>query len=359
MSNTAKDILIPSKPGVLRIASLYVGQGDCTLLVVPNGINYDFVLVDTNKDEGARGIDIERLLDDLIDDSLDYFINTHPHSDHLKGIQAIHESVSISEVWHSGHIPGKGDRASYDEMQSVIKDIGTDNEYFLYGSNQENKIRIDKNSDGIIRKIGDADYIVISPAEYVADDIDDESADARRDRIHERCGVIKFSYGTPVPSHFLITGDSDKKAWQDHITEYHKDKLSSEVLRSSHHGSRTFFKKDKDDTDVYEDHIENISPTWVIVSAPKQNESKHDHPHDDAMALYKKHLADKDNLLHLGKNRECVIVDINSDGSCDLRTDKELVKQYGFGEKSSGSSSSGPFIGASTTRLDRKPSGSN
>ncbi len=359
MSNTAKDILIPSKPGVLRITSLYVGQGDCTLLVVPNGSQYDYVLVDTNNDESAGGIDVEKLLKDLLEDNLGYFINTHPHSDHLKGIKVIHDSTPISEIWHSGHVPGKDDRDAYDDMQTVIKDIGADNEYFLYGSNDENKIRSDKDSDGIIRKIGDIDYIVISPAEYVADDVDGENAKARRARIHERCGVIKFSYGSPVPSHFLITGDSDKKAWEEHITEYHKDKLPSEVLRSSHHGSRTFFKKDKDDAEIYEDHIENISPTWVIVSAPKQSESTHDHPHDDAMKLYKKHLVDQDNLLHLGKNRESVIVDIYSDGGCDVRTDKELVKEYGFGKKSSGSSNSGPFIGASTTRIDRKPSGNN
>lgn len=358
MSNTAKDILIPDKPGILRIASLYVGQGDSTLLIVPDGSDYKFVLIDTNKDDCPGSINIQELLSDLLDDGLDYFINTHPHCDHLEGIKEIHDSSPITEVWHSGHIPGENDKQAYDEMKTVIRDIGSQNEYVLYGSNSENKIREDKDSDGITRKIGDIDYIILSPASYVTDEVDREDADSRRKRIHERCGVIKFSYGSPFPIHFLIAGDSNKCAWKEHITEYHKEKLPSDILRSSHHGSRSFFKEGKNDTDIYEDHIKEISPSYVIVSAPSQTESRHNHPHDDAMQLYKKYIQDEDNLFHLGKNRESVIVDIFSDGTCDVRTDKALVNAYGSGKKSTSSSNSGSFIGASTTRIDRKPSGS-
>lgn len=358
MSNTAKDIITPVQAGVFRTIFLYVGQGDATLHVIPDGTSYRYVLVDTNKDEKAGGIDIAKMLNDLLDDGLDVFINTHPHKDHLNGISEIHKQTPIGEVWHSGHVPGKDDDTAYQEMRDVIKSIGGKNEYFLFGTNSPNKIRENKEQEeGIIKKLGDIDYIVLSPAQYVAEDVDDEDADGRRKKIHERCGVIKFYYGNPT-TNILITGDSDKKAWKEHITDYHKEKLPSEMLRSSHHGSRSFFKEDSDDNDIYEKHIENISPSYIVVSAPKKSESRHKHPHDDAMKLYEKHLKEKDNLLHLGKNRECVIMDILSDGTSDVRLDKDLVKVYGFESGKSNSNGSGPAI-ITTTTIDRKPSGNN
>ena len=330
MSNTAKDIITPVDSGIFRTIFLYVGQGDATLHIVPDGTGYKYVLIDTNKDEGAGGIDMEKILSDLLDNGLDVFINTHPHKDHLNGVSKIHDHTSISEVWHSGHVPGKDNDEAYQEMRKVIEDIGEENEYFLFGTNSKNKIRESKDqTEGVTKKLGDVDYVVLSPAEYVAEDVDNENAKTRYNRIHERCGVIKFSYGNPVVN-ILITGDSDKKAWKEHITEYHQKKLPSEILRSSHHGSRSFFKDGKDDEDVYEAHIEKINPSHIVVSAPKQSESSHDHPHDDAIKLYKKYLQDEDNLYHLGENRECVIVDIYSDGNYDVKLDKELVKEYGF-----------------------------
>jgi hypothetical protein len=36
-----------------------------------------------------------------------------------------------------------------------------------------------------------------------------------------------------------------------------------------------------------------------------------------------------DNVFYLGEKRECIIVDINSDGDIDLYPDDELVKEYG------------------------------
>jgi hypothetical protein len=48
MSNKAKEIIVPNEKGVFRVVFLYVGQGDSTLLVVPNGDEYKYVLIDSN-----------------------------------------------------------------------------------------------------------------------------------------------------------------------------------------------------------------------------------------------------------------------------------------------------------------------
>ena len=60
----------------------------------------------------------------------------------------------------------------------------------------------------------------------------------------------------------------------------------ADVLVSSHHGSRTFFKEDKDD-DPYEEAIEAVAPDYTLISAGKDND--HGHPHDDALKLYREH----------------------------------------------------------------------
>lgn len=359
MSNTAKDILIPNA-GIFRTVFLYVGQGDSTLFIIPDGSNFKYALMETNTDKKNGGIEVKKLLNDLMDkDDELVFINTHPHSDHLKGVKDIHDEVSITEVWHSGHKPGKDHDDAYQEMQDVITDIGDENEYVLFGTNDENKIRENDKETEVEKKLGDVDFIVLSPAEYVQDDVDGEDAQGRYNRVHERCAVMKFIYGGYETQSILMTGDSDKKAWKEHITDYHEDKLPCNVLSASHHGSRTFFKEQEGDEEVYETHIEKMKPAHLVVSAPKQSESKHDHPHDDAMDLYKDHV-DEVNIYHLGKNRECVIVDISTDGTLEVKLDQDLVAEYGYDENDDDGNkteSVAPFVGSRTTRIDRKPMG--
>lgn len=359
MKNYAKNILVPDT-GVFRTIFLYVGQGESTLMVLPDGNEFKYVLIDTNNDIKNGGIDISKMLTDLLDDGLDVFINTHPHNDHLNGIKEIHDSVGIKEIWHSGHKPGLNHNDTFKKMQSIIDDIGSENEFILFGTNDINKVRETDKETEIIKPLGDVEYIIVSPAEYVADDIENEKPEERYKRIHEQCAVLKFSYGIDTPRHILITGDADKTAWEEYITEYHKEKLPAHILSAAHHGSRSFFMENEDDDNVYEKHIEEICPSHIIVSAPKQSESYHGHPHDDAIELYNKYV-DKDSLYHLGNNRECVIIDIDNEGDIEIKLDQDLVKDYGHKPDNNGTDNGGTnesvFIASQTTRLDEKQMG--
>lgn len=361
---TAERIIKPTKAGIFRTVFLYTGQGESTILVIPNGPNvndYLYVLVDSDKDNEPKEIDLVKLFKDLFKESgeLSVFINTHPHNDHIGGIKELYDDIGFNEVWHSNHKPGGEHKAKYENLKYVINKVGKSNEFFLRGSNDKNKVRKSDDTE-VIKKLGEIDYQVLSPAEYLCEDIEDADADERNRRIHEQCGVIKFTYGSD-PKSILITGDSDKTAWKDHITSHHKNNLKAEILSASHHGSRTFFKDSEDDEDIYETHIENIKPTYLIISAPKQKDSPHGHPHDDAMELYKKHL-DEDDILHLGENFISVIVDIDKDGTLNVNTDTELVETYGTGsDDEDGDNDNDDYskvsIGSQTTRIDNKPMG--
>lgn len=356
--STAQDIIIPKQVGIFRTIFLYVGQGDATLLIVPEKNSYCYVLIDCNLDKEAEGIDLIKMLKDLLDkNKLDVFINTHPHDDHLCGIREIYDKIGISEVWHSGHIPGKKHQDAYKDLKYIMDKIGKGNVYQLFGSTEENKL------DGEEKLLGDINYNVLSPAEYVADEIEDEDPETRYKRIHEQCGVIRFSYGSD-PGRILITGDSDLCAWKEHITNYHKDRIPANVLSASHHGSRTFFME-KEGDEPYKDHIDEIQPTYIVVSAPKQSESEHDHPHEDAMKIYKEYVGE-DNLIHLGdcnKKRVCVIVDIDNEGNIETIIEDKLWDTYKLKDDDDGDDKNNKSTKEKLssiypiTQLDNKPMG--
>lgn len=362
----AEKVLKPKKAGIFRSIFLYTGQGETTLLIIPTGPNvsdYMYVLLDSDLDKEEYEINLVRMFKDLFskEGQLSVFINTHPHDDHLGGIREIYDEIGFQEVWHPNHKPGKMKGDSFKDFEYVLKKVGKKNEYHLKGTNSPNKIQTTDDKE-VIKKLGNVGYIVLSPAEYLCDEIDDEKPEVRYNRIHEQCGVLKFTYGKKAKS-ILFTGDSDKEAWKSHITDYHTDKLPSTVLSASHHGSRTFFKVNEDDEDIYTDHIEKIQPNYLIISAPKQEDSPHDHPHDDAMDLYKDYI-DEDGIFHLGDGPYSVIVDIDDDGNLSVDTDTELIDAYaddnddGGGEKKDRNmSKASTFVIPSTTRIDNKPMG--
>jgi hypothetical protein len=195
----------------------------------------------------------------------------------------------------------------------------------------------------------------------VKDEIDELTGEQRDCRIHEYCGVIRMGYGSDsVRKHVLHTGDSDRCAWETHILgndDYHADRLPSAVVNASHHGSRSFFMATEGD-EPYEHHIEIIDPTWVLISSPTRAESPHGHPHEDAIALYERHVraGGSSNVITIGDLKAARIYDVFPDGSHMMDDDGgQLVESYGFGDDGDGGGSGGKRIAAPAiiTHVDR------
>jgi beta-lactamase superfamily II metal-dependent hydrolase len=314
--NEAKTILWPANTNILiRFIWLYVGQGASTIVLIKNGSTYKSLLVDINLDSENRGVNVPALMGDLLDgNSLDVFVNTHPHDDHLRGLVELSDKMGINEIWHSDHKPGKKYDDAYNDLKKVIEKIKKEGgrEEILIGSKDE-------------KTIGEGKYYVLSPAEYVKDDVNEENPDTRYRRIHEQCAVLKFGINQTWG---MISGDADRDAFEKHITGYHKGRLSSIALTASHHGSRTFFRYDEKDK-PYLDALNAIDPKYITILAPKPEESKHDHPHEDAVELYAAKVG-KDNVHHTGQKRYCYIFDIYQDGKySNIQNDNgALAKAY-------------------------------
>ncbi len=73
------------------------------------------------------------------------------------------------------------------------------------------------------------------------------------------------------------------------------------------------------------------------------------------MDLYQEKVGE-DQVKHLGKKRECVIVDITDEGDIELRPDDELVEEYGLGTKEDNEHDKKISVGIITS-LDKKPMG--
>ncbi len=299
--NKAKERLWPSDTKILvRFIWLYVGQGSSTVILAKDGDRYKTLLVDINLDSANGGVNVPLLMADLLENgSLDVFINTHPHDDHLCGITELWDKVKIDAVWHSGHKPGRKHNDAYKDLMKVVDKVNK-------AGGVETKLRGSKEE----QLIGDVSYYIIAPAEYVVDDVNDEDPEVRYKRIHEQCAVLKVGTNQTWG---LLPGDADRDAFEKHITTYHKERLGSVVMAAPHHGSRTFFHYDEDDV-PYLDALDEIGPKYIVVSAPKSGESKHDHPHEDAMSSYAEKVG-RENIYHTGQDRCCYIFDIYQDGT--------------------------------------------
>jgi len=310
--NKARELLWPTDNNVLvRLVFLYVGQGSSTIILAKDGDTYKSMLIDINLDAENGGVNVPILISELLEgNDLDVFVNTHPHDDHLNGIVELSENVGISEVWHSGHKPGRKYDDAYKDLNKAMKKAKKT--VILKGSKEQ-------------KSIGEANYYILAPAQYVIDDVSDEDADTRYRRIHEQCVVMKF--GTKE-TWCMTPGDADRDAFEKHITKYHKERLKSVVLAASHHGSRTFFRYDEED-EPYQKALNTIDPEYVIISAPKQGESKHDHPDNDAVDIYKEKVGTY-NVLHTGEQRYCYLCDIYQDGTYSgISDDKgEIAEAY-------------------------------
>lgn len=336
MSTTARTILWPTASDiVLRAVFLYVGQGASTVLLARDGTTYQTLLLDINLDAERGGINVPALMKDLLEGApLDVFANSHPHNDHLCGLDKLRDAVTIDAVWHSGHEPSADHANVYQLLQDLIDEVqlngGTVEE--LCGSRT-------------VRAIGGAECYVIAPAQHVKDDISDETATERDKRIHEHSAVLRVGV---ADTWVMLPGDADRDAWELHITDYWESegKIQAAVLAAPHHGSRSFFVHEEGD-DPYLDALDAIDPERVVISAPKREESLHKHPHADAVELYAEHVGEE-NILHTGVDRHCFVADVYDDGRLELWPDDgQLVAAYGLDGDDGGESGSKAWTGSS------------
>ncbi|MFP4459725.1 MAG: ComEC/Rec2 family competence protein [Candidatus Zixiibacteriota bacterium] len=101
----------------LEIHAINVGQGDCTLIIAPNGKS---LLIDAGKNYQGNNQVVPYLRSQGID-SLQYIIATHYHADHIGGIDEVLEEIPVSRFVFDH---GGGDDITTRSYADYIEAIG-------------------------------------------------------------------------------------------------------------------------------------------------------------------------------------------------------------------------------------------
>ncbi|MBQ9314687.1 MAG: MBL fold metallo-hydrolase [Clostridia bacterium] len=243
-----------------------VGQADC-ILVCCDG---KYMLIDAGNN--ADGKLIEEQLKEMEITKIDYLIGTHPHEDHIGGLDNIIRSFKIGKFY----MPNR--QANSATFEDVL-DAAINKNLKIVAPNR-----------GTTFNLGEAECKVLS-AESDAEDTNDSSI------------VIQLTFGKHK---YLFTGDltstlEERIEWED-----------IDVLKVAHHGSRYSSSKT---------FLDATSPEIAIISDGKNND--YGHPHQETLKRLKVvnsevYRTDKKGTIHLssdGKEISINFLDISLDGN--------------------------------------------
>ena len=228
----------PAQEDSLRVAFLDVGQGDSILLCRPNG---DFALVDAG--ENDQGEAVTQKLRDYGVDRLSFAVGTHPHSDHIGGLDVVLSQVKTDVIY----MPDFGaSTKTYTDLLDVIEEGDIPAEIPEIGD-------VIYNEDGVRVKVlynGDG-----------AEDANNASI------------VLRVTYGEDA---LLLTGDAETPV-ENQLLQAGED-LTANLYKFGHHGSSTSNS---------EAFLETVAPEFGVVSCGKDND--YGHPHREIRQRVKKY----------------------------------------------------------------------
>ncbi len=201
-SNANRKFFVKNSMVDAHVHFVDVGQGDCEL-IFDGGKT---VLIDCGEvDKGCR---VVRHLKKCGVKKIDYFIGTHPHTDHYGGFVEVAKHFKIKNVI----------------LPKIMKDLIPTNpiyERFLRCLFSKNINLIEAKSGKKIR-LGRGELQILGPLRNDYDELNDFSV------------VTRFVYGS---CSFLLCGDAQKDAEFDLLKS--GQNLSADVFKLNHHGSKT------------------------------------------------------------------------------------------------------------------------
>lgn len=233
--------------GKLTVQMLNVGQGDAILIKTGE----QTTLIDTSDlDEQDK---LKRELDKAGVKKIDKLILTHPHADHIGGMDVMLKDFQIGEVYDNG-------------MPSTSK------VYLRYMKALKNQ-KIPRHG----LKAGDeldlgsgVRFTVLAPAE--------ELVKKGTQKGYEHDPNNESVVGQLVFGDFrmMFTGDAEASEEKSILSAFGQAQLHSQVLKSGHHGSKTSSSKE---------WLSALQPEAVLISCGRNND--YGHPHKETMKKYK------------------------------------------------------------------------
>ena len=213
-----------------------VGQGDSIL--AESGGHY--LLVDAGENDQVDTV--VTYLNEQGVKTLDYVIGTHPHSDHIGGLDGVIEAFDVKKVIMP---PVEHTTKTFEDVLDAVADKG---------------LKLTKPRVGDTYPLGDASFTIIAPNGDYGDDLNNWSVG------------IRLDYGE---NRFVMCGDAETPAEADILNN--GIDLSASVLKAGHHGSST------STSDAF---LDRVNPDTVVIQCGKGN--SYGHPHKETMEKLKK-----------------------------------------------------------------------
>lgn len=204
------------------VSFIDVGQADSVL--IRNG-NYNMLIDAGNNEDGEKLVNYFKSLGI---EEFTYVFATHPHEDHIGGMDDIINNFKIDNYYMSNKL------STTKTFMDVLD--------ALDGRNL--KYTVPNKGDTL--KLGDANIKVI----YLGDD---------KSNINDSSIVLKVTYGK---NSFLLTGDATSNVER----RIYNEDIKSDVLKVAHHGSSY------SSTDVF---LDRVKPYYAVISVGKNNIYNH------------------------------------------------------------------------------------
>ena len=319
----------------LKFYIINCGQGLMNLIVFPDKtvMLYD-CNVSTDMQDGIMK-ELEEYIPTRTDEegnqykSIDIFVNSHRDTDHIRGLKSVNENFKIGSIWDSGQTGASTDNPDYLYYMQLRRNLK---------AKDENNLKVPIPSNQPINSYGKADVYCLADSE----DYQEVVCEAQYQKIqHTNALVLLIIYeGRKI----LLTGDSDWKSWKEKIVPNFKGRdcsfEDSDILIASHHGSRSFFTDEANDTideeenpdTTYLEAIKMINPTIVLISCGSYE--THHHPNGQAVEIYKEY-AKNEQVYTTHKENSTFVGVINADGEYAVSTRKFRdykghQRNYGF-----------------------------
>ena len=219
----------------LEVTFINVGQADSILLENEG----QYMLVDAgNNEDGPK---LVTYLKGLGINQFNYVVGTHPHEDHIGGLDDIINNFNIKNFY----------------MPDVITTTKTFENVLDALENKNIALTIPNKNDTF--KLGDATIKVLYVGSEDEKDLNNTSI------------VLKATYQNVS---FLLTGDASTKV-EGNLDR--KD-LESTVLKVAHHGSSTA---------TNEEFLNLVNPKYAVISVGKDNQ--YNHPHTSVLNTLANH----------------------------------------------------------------------
>lgn len=237
-SNTTNEVTVKatSVNGELKIHYINVGQADSILIQQ----GQENMLIDAGNNADADMV--TKYLKSQGVEKLNYVIGTHPHEDHIGGMDKVINTFNIGTIYMP---KATSNTKTFKDVLTAIK---------------AKNLKITTPVPGSSFNLGQAKCDILAPNGINYNDVNNYSV------------VVKITFGERK---FLFEGDAEDVSEKEILAKGYD--VSADVIKLGHHGSRT---------SSIPEYLAKVHPQMAVISCGTDND--YGHPHIQTMDKLKK-----------------------------------------------------------------------